>query len=244
MTKQNLSSKPSVEADAACASQEHAWLSKEVGSKSSSSGRIRRQRRAAILAAAEQEFAINGFKGTSTGNIAKRAGLAKAQLHYYFPSKEELYVELLESTLEQWDCHLPGPETELEPADVLRSYITAKLRLSWDRPELSKVFAGEVLRGAPVLKQQMIAGQQQWLVQREALFNRWIAAGKMLPIEPLQLIFMIWSVTQHYADYQAQVLLLMDQERLTEQDFDRISEQVVGIILRGCGISESTATDG
>jgi TetR/AcrR family transcriptional regulator len=209
------------------------------GPKSVNAGRIRRQRRAAILAAAEQEFAINGYKGTSTGSIAKRAGLAKAQLHYYFPAKEELYRELLGSVLEQWDCHLPGPETELAPAEVLRSYITAKLRLSWDRPELSKVFAGEVLRGAPVLKQYLIAGQRHWLDQREALFNRWIAEGKMLPIDPLQLVFMIWSVTQHYADYQTQVLLLMGQTSLTEQDFERISDQVVGIILRGCGIDES-----
>lgn len=207
--------------------------------KSVNTGRIRRERRAAILAAAEQEFSINGFKGTSTGNIAKRAGLAKAQLHYYFPSKDELYAELIESAVEQWDCHLPGPETELEPAEVLRSYITAKLRLSWDRPELSKVFAGEVLRGAPVLKQKLQAGQQQWLAERKALFNGWIDAGKMLPVDPLQLIFMIWSVTQHYADYQAQVLSLMEQERLSEQDFDRISEQLVGIILRGCGIDET-----
>tara|TARA_R110002167_G_scaffold110673_7_gene281304 strand:+ start:1108 stop:1794 length:687 start_codon:yes stop_codon:yes gene_type:complete len=201
-------------------------------------GRIRRKRVAMILAAAEQEFALNGFKGTSTRAVATRAGLAKAQLHYYFLTKEELYRALLASILNDWNCHLPGPETLLEPGQVLRNYITAKLRLSWDRPELSKIFAGELLRGAPVLKEYIFADQRQWLDQRELLFKRWIAEGKMLALDPLQLIFMIWSVTQHYADYQVQVEAMMGRTRLTEADFTQINEQVIGIILRGCGVAD------
>ena len=206
--------------------------------KTPKTGRIRRQRLAAILAAAEQEFAVNGYKGTSTSAIATRAGLAKAQLHYYFPAKEDLYRQLLETVLEQWNCHLPGIETDLPPAQVLREYITAKLRISWQRPELSRIFAGEMLRGAPVLKECIYDEQRQWLAPRIELFQRWIDEGKMLPIDPLQLIFMIWSVTQHYADYQPQVLVMMERDSLDEEAFNRICEQVVGVILRGCGVSE------
>lgn len=200
------------------------------------SGRIRRERCAAILAAAEEEFAINGYQGTSTAAIARRAGLAKAQVHYYFPAKEDLYRELLGSILDQWNCHLPGPETELEPTEVLTAYITAKLRLSWERPALSKIFAGEVLRGAPLLKEALFERQRAWLDQRRVLFGRWIEQGKMAPLDPDQLIFMIWATTQHYADYQAQVLAMMGREALTEADFTLVSEQVVGILLRGCGV--------
>jgi TetR/AcrR family transcriptional regulator len=213
-------------------------IDSEDSSADSKPGRIRRQRVAMILAAAEQEFAVNGFKGTSTGAIAARAGIAKAQLHYYFSTKEDLYRQLLGAILDDWNCHLPGSETEQEPAQVLRNYITAKLRLSWDRPELSKIFSGELLRGAPVLKEYMFADQRQWLDQRELLFKRWISEGKMLPVDPLQLIFMIWSVTQHYADYQAQVEFMMGERQLSEQDFSAISEQVIGIILRGCGVAD------
>lgn len=209
--------------------------------KTPRTGRIRRERRATILAAAEQEFAINGYKGTSTNAIAQRAGLAKAQVHYYFPSKELLYRELLVSILDQWNCHLPGPETDQPPGVVLGNYITAKLRLSWERPELSKIFASEVLRGAPVLREHMFSAQRAWLDEREALFRRWIDEGRMRALDPTQLIFMIWSVTQHYADYQAQVLAMMGREALTEADFEAISAQVIDILLRGCGVEAPSA---
>nr|WP_242521579.1 TetR/AcrR family transcriptional regulator [Motiliproteus sp. SC1-56] len=189
------------------------------------------------MAAAEQEFAINGFKGTSTSAIARRAGLAKAQVHYYFPSKEALYRELLRSIMDAWNCHLPGPETQQEPGEVLAGYINAKLRLSWERPALSKIFAGEVLRGAPLLREELFDRQREWLAQRTQLFQRWIEQGKMAPLDPTQLIFMIWAATQHYADYRAQVLAMMEQEELTETDFVTISEQVVAFLLRGCGVA-------
>ena len=201
-------------------------------------GRIRRQRRAAILAAAEQEFAQNGFKGTSTGAIAASAGLGKAQLHYYFPSKHELYEELLLSALNQWNCSLESISVDDDPAVVLGEYICAKLRLSWERPALSQVFAGEVLRGAPVLREHAFHGQRQWLADKSKVFQGWVEQGKMDPVDPVQLIFMIWSVTQHYADYQAQVLGLMGQDSLSDTDRQRITEQLVTIILKGCGVRQ------
>ncbi|OMH28455.1 TetR/AcrR family transcriptional regulator [Motiliproteus sp. MSK22-1] len=214
--------------------------SKNKPKKTVNTGRIRRERKAAILAAAEKAFALNGFKGTSTSSIAKAAGLGKAQLHYYFPSKSDLYQELLLSIMEQWNCTLENITAEDDPAEVLREYICAKLRLSWDRPELSKIFAGEVLRGAPVLQEYCFEQQRAWLAHKSDVFKCWIDAGKMDPIDPVQLIFMIWSVTQHYADYQAQVLGLMNQKALSEEHFVCVSEQVVQIIFKGCGIDASS----
>ncbi len=203
-------------------------------------GRIRQERLAAIMAAAEQEFAINGYRGTSTSAIARTAGLAKAQVHYYFPSKEDLYRELLLTVIDQWNCPLEGITAEDEPAEVLEAYIREKLRVSWERPALSKIFAGEVLRGGPVLKAHLLDGQKAWLRHKTEVINSWIRLGKMDPVDPVQLIFMIWSVTQHYADYQAQVLALMEQESLTAADLERVTDQVVSIIFRGCGISQKT----
>ena len=46
-------------------------------------GRIRQKNQHAILAAAAEEFARHGFKGTSMSTIAQRVGLPKANLHYY-----------------------------------------------------------------------------------------------------------------------------------------------------------------
>ncbi len=212
--------------------------------KGINTGRIRRQRRAAILAAAEQEFAINGFKGTSTSAIAKAAGLAKAQVHYYFPNKEGLYQELLHSIMDEWNCRLEGITAADDPAQVLGDYIGAKLQLSWQRPELSKIFAGEVLRGAPTLKAKQFSQQRDWLSEKAEVIQSWIDQGKMDAVDPVQLIFMIWAVTQHYADYQAQVLGLMEQDSLSEADMQRITAQVVAIIFKGCGISSAARATG
>ncbi len=198
-------------------------------------GRIRRERRASILAAAESEFSVNGYKGTSTSAIAKAAGLAKTQLHYYFPSKDDLYYELLANMAGQWSCPLADVTADDDPAVVLRRYISAKMQTSWERPALSKIFAGEVMRGAPMLKQQF-AEQRQWLDHISDVIRCWIALGKMDRVEPEHFIFMIWAVTQHYADYQTQVLALTGGQCLDEADLSMVTEQVVRIIFKGCGI--------
>ncbi len=207
-------------------------------SKDVKEGRIRRERCAEILQAAEHEFAINGFKGTSTRAIADRAGLAKAQVHYYYASKEELYCELLDNILDEWNRTLAPINDADQPATVLRNYITAKLRLSIERPEASKIFAGEILRGAPVVGAHLRGRQRQWLSDYCAVIQGWIDRGLMDPLDPLQLIFMIWAVTQHYADFDVQVLALMDKEAFEESDLTRITEQICTIILKGCGLGE------
>ncbi|MCW8884817.1 MAG: TetR/AcrR family transcriptional regulator [Motiliproteus sp.] len=199
-------------------------------------GRIRRERRAAILAAAEHQFALNGYKGTSTSAIAKAAGLAKAQIHYYFPSKDDLYIELLSTIAAEWNDSLEGLTADEEPAQVLRRYILAKLRVSWQRPELSKIFAGEVMRGGPFLEQEHFGRQRLWLQDKVDVIRTWIAKGQMEPVDPTHFIFMIWAVTQHYADYQAQILALTDSQLLDEEDLARVANQVTQIIFRGCGI--------
>ncbi|HEY5718535.1 MAG TPA: TetR/AcrR family transcriptional regulator [Motiliproteus sp.] len=199
-------------------------------------GRIRRERCAAILAAAEQEFAQHGFRGTSTQAIADGCGLAKAQVHYYYETKEVLYRALLEQILNDWNCPLDGVSAEDDPATVLSQYIHAKLRLSWERPERSRVFAAEVMRGAPALREYLHREQRAWVDRFSAAIEGWIAQGRMRPLDPLQLIFMLWSVTQHYADYEAQVLLFMQSEQLSEADLEQITVQVTSLFLQGCGI--------
>lgn len=204
-------------------------------------GRIRRERCAAILAAAEKLFAQDGFRGTSTQAIAEAAGLAKAQVHYYYETKEVLYRALLEQILNDWNCPLDAVTADDEPFQVLSSYIETKLRESFLRPERSRVFAAEVMRGAPALREYLHHEQRAWVERFSAVIEAWIAQGKMRPLDPLQLIFMLWSVTQHYADYEAQVLLFMQRERLSEADFERVKGEVTALFLRGCGVEPPTA---
>src|SRR3546814_3474914 len=106
-----------------------------------SPGQIRGRNRALLLAAAEEVFATQGYRGATTAAIAKKAGLPKANVHYYFGTKEALYAAVLEDILGLWLGELDRITEERDPATALGDYIRAKVRLSRERPLASKVYA-------------------------------------------------------------------------------------------------------
>ena len=115
-------------------------------------GRIRQKNEESILAAAAEEFARYGFKGTSMNAIATRAGLPKANVHYYFNSKLGLYVEVMRHILE------------------------------------------------------------------------------------------LWAGTQHYADFSDQIRRI-NGKRMTRADFAHASDNLIAIILKGCGLTPPPPAD-
>jgi len=190
-----------------------------------------------ILAAAERVFAGAGFGGATMAAIAAEAGLPKANLHYYFGSKEVLYRTVLAQTLQDWlePTHVITPEAD--PKTAIETYIRAKMALSAQRPHASRVFANELLHGAPVI-QPLLTGALRELVQaKAAVIAQWIAAGRMAPVDPVHLFFTIWAATQTYADFEVQVCAVLGQPALTDQDHARATEHVVALLLRGCGLA-------
>ncbi|MFY9178782.1 MAG: TetR family transcriptional regulator C-terminal domain-containing protein [Venatoribacter sp.] len=196
--------------------------------------RIRTQNTENILAAAEQEFVLHGFKGTSMQSIADRAGLPKANIHYYFGNKEGLYRSLLEHILEKWMKLLDGL-TEGEPKDILEHYIRSKVRLSFSEPNASKIFAMEIIQGAPFLKDYLEGPLLAWVKEKSDLINSWIWQKKMPEIDPVQLIITIWANTQHYVDFSVQVLAITTQTSYSEAQQKRIEDFVASSILKIIG---------
>ena len=203
-------------------------------------GRIRQKNVEAIIKAAEEEFARHGFKGTSMNTIAQNVGLPKANLHYYFSNKLGLYLAVLRNIVNLWDGVFNSLSAEDDPAQALEAYIRAKMEFSRRHPKASRIFAMEVISGSPHLSRYFSEGYTQWFGERMAVFQRWIDDGKMAPVDPAHLIFMLWSTTQHYADFASQITRATQKSRLTKQDFEHAADQVVGIILRGCGLTPST----
>ncbi|MBK8454228.1 MAG: TetR/AcrR family transcriptional regulator [Thiofilum sp.] len=200
-------------------------------------GRIRKFNEAKILQAAELEFAEHGYKGASINNIAQRAKLAKANIHYYFGSKQELYLKVLETTLKLWDQTLNDFKPEDDPALVLSTYIRQKITFAQSNPFASRIFAKEILSGAPELKAYLNKDYYEWFQGRVAVIESWIAQGKILPINPTHLIFLLWSSTQHYADFETQILAAQGKRKLTQKDYDTASQTLTEVILRGCGLT-------
>lgn len=199
-------------------------------------GRIRTLNRARILQAAEEIFAEQGYRGATTAAIAKRAGLPKANLHYYFGTKEALYRAVLDAVLDLWLSELDSITTDQDPGEALARYIHAKVMYSKTRPHASRVFANEVIRGARAIKGFLGADLVKRIEEKSAVLEAWVAAGQMEPVDPVHLFSIIWAASQHYADFEAQVTALKGGGRLSDQDYQAAAETITRFVLRGCGI--------
>ena len=200
-------------------------------------GRIRQQNEEIILKAAEDEFARHGFKGTSMNAIALKAGLPKANLHYYFTNKLGLYIAVLSNIIELWDRTFNTLTAEDDPAQALSRYIRAKMEFSRQQPQASRVFAMEIISGGACLTEYFTQDYRIWFQGRAAVFQAWIDAGKMDPVDPVHLIFLLWGSTQHYADFATQICRVSGRSRLTRQDIQDASDNLIRIILKGCGLT-------
>lgn len=197
-------------------------------------GRVRKKNQSLILKAAGQDFLEHGFKGASIKSIAERAGIPRANVHYYYKNKEAIYQDILSEIVELWDSSILTSDDE--PAKVLGDYIYAKVMYSNTNPEASRIFAGEFIHGAPRLQDYLHTSFKKWIDEVKATIQKWIAQGKMDNVDPLYLLFTIWGATQHYADFSPQVTVAMGKDKLTDEDFEQVAKTLTHIILKGCGI--------
>jgi TetR/AcrR family transcriptional regulator len=191
--------------------------------------RIQSENEALILDAALEVFSAFGFRGSTVDQIAARSGLSKPNLLYYFRSKDEIYKAVLERTLALWLTPLQALDPAKDPVEELTRYISAKLDMSFANPQASRLFANEILHGAPKIE-AFLKGPLKALVDRKAeVINGWVKDGKLAPIDPYHLIFAIWAVTQHYADFAVQVEAVIG----AMPQAPALKEQVCKLLLRG-----------
>ena len=195
--------------------------------------RIQKKNRKAILDAALEVFSAHGFRGSTIDRIAERAGLSKPNLLYYFPSKDAIYVAVLEDTLASWLGPLTTLDPDGDPLEEIGHYIAAKLEMSRIRPEASRLFANEILHGAPAIG-GFLSGPLKDLVDAKAtVISGWITDGRLRPIDPRHLIMMIWAVTQHYADFDTQVQAVLGDDGAPGQRFEDAKATLISVLLEG-----------
>ncbi|KFE35842.1 TetR family transcriptional regulator C-terminal domain-containing protein [Thioclava atlantica] len=167
--------------------------------------RIQKVNRKKILDAALEVFSAQGFRGATLDQIAAEAGLSKPNVLYYFPSKEAIHAALLAGLLDIWLAPLRAMDPQGEPRDEIMSYMRRKLEMSREMPRESRLFANEVLQGAPRIGDGLSTDLKALVDDKAAVIRDWIAQGKLAPVDPHHLIFSIWALTQHYADFDVQV---------------------------------------
>jgi len=206
----------------------------------STGGRTRQKNEGLILEAAEAVFAETGFNGASMQAIARRAGLPKANIHYYFGTKEGLYVSLLNRILDEWvEGSLGHIRAGADPAAALAAYVAEKIDWSRRRPLASKVFANEVIHGARQIMPYLTGKLRQTVADKVAVIDGWAAAGRIAPVDGLHLILSLWAMTQTYADFEAQIGAVTGKDSLDRADFDRATAHVTAMALAVCGLAPS-----
>ncbi|MEJ8561908.1 TetR family transcriptional regulator C-terminal domain-containing protein [Yoonia sp. GPGPB17] len=190
--------------------------------------RIQQRNRAAILSAGLDVFSQFGFRGTTLDQIAEAAGLSKPNLLYYFASKEAIHAALLERLLETWLDPLKALDGAGDPVAEIMGYARRKLAMSRDYPRESRLFANEVLQGAPRIENILKNDLKALVDEKARIIKAWVDEGKIADIDPHHLIFSIWALTQHYADFDVQVRAVLGRD----DPFDGAEEHVAKVIAR------------
>ncbi|MCP5074103.1 MAG: TetR/AcrR family transcriptional regulator [Rhodobacteraceae bacterium] len=172
--------------------------------------RIQAEKEEQILQAALDVFSTNGFRGSTLDEIADAAKMSKPNLLYYFATKEMIHRELIDRLLDTWLDPLRALDPEGDPLTEIRAYVRRKIEMARDFPRESRLFANEVLQGAPRIQSEL--NDLKVLVQEKAkIIQGWSEAGKLADCDPVHLIFSIWSTTQHYADFDVQVRAVLGE---------------------------------
>lgn len=189
-------------------------------------------KKTAILDAALQTFSRYGLHGATVEQIAEAADVSKTNLFYYFPSKDEVYVAVLERLLTNWLDPLQMLEVDSNPVEAIGNYIRSKVEFSRSSPEASRLFCLEIVQGAPLVGRVLRTSLKKLVDEKAGVINAWIGAGKLAPIDPYHLIFSIWSITQHYADFAAQIKAItgrgLDDDTFFEETVNSIQTLILG----------------
>ncbi len=186
-----------------------------------------------ILEAAKRLFAQRGYGGVSLDHIAREVGTAKQNLLYYFSSKESLYRRVLHGVLDVWLSYMAAiAHNADDPEMALRKYIAGKLRFSREHPFDSRVYANEVIAGAPLFAQEIRDRVLPALQADIAVFNRWAELGVCRPVDAAHLMVVLWASTQAYADFASQICLVLGKSELEAPDFDAAEALLVDMVLR------------
>lgn len=167
--------------------------------------RIQQKNRAAILEAALDVFSRHGFRGATLDQISSAAGLSKPNVLYYFPSKEAIHEALVGALIDTWVQPLHDLDPNGDPVEEILAYVRRKLDMSRQMPRESRLFANEIVQGAPRFGAEITGGFKDLVDEKAAVIRGWAEAGQINPLDPYHLIFSIWATTQHYADFDVQV---------------------------------------
>jgi len=195
--------------------------------------RIQEEKEELILEAALEVFSQRGFHGSTIDQIAEVAGMSKPNLLYYFRTKEAMHRALIDRVLENWLEPLQAFDADGDPEEEIRSYIRRKLEMAREFPRESRLFANEILQGAPHIAGVLDGPLKELVDEKAEVIRVWITSGKVRDCDPHHMIFSIWSTTQHYADFDVQVKAVLGSGRDGADRFEEAARFLEGLFVSG-----------
>lgn len=195
--------------------------------------RIQKEKQDIILEAALEVFSLHGFRGATIDQIAAQAGMSKPNLLYYFPKKEEIHRRLIGELLVTWLAPLAEFDEDGDPFTEIRSYIRRKLEMARDFPRESRLFANEMLQGAPRVSEMIEVDLKSLVDEKAQVLLTWMDQGRLARTDPYHLIFSIWATTQHYADFDVQVRAVLGKNRNGEGRFEDAARYLEQLFMHG-----------
>lgn len=174
--------------------------------------RIQLRNRKKIMTAALEVFSQHGYRGATLDQIAEAAGMSKPNLIYYFDGKEAIHVAVLNALMDEWLAPLAEMDPDGDPLQEILGYIRRKMEMSRKYPRESRLFANEILQGAPRMAPHLKSTLKPLFEEKCALIEGWAADGRLAQTDARQLVLSIWAITQHYADFEAQIRVLIPDE--------------------------------
>ncbi|WOD06517.1 TetR/AcrR family transcriptional regulator [Marinomonas sp. GJ51-6] len=211
-------------------------MTKITRAKDQLKSHIREQNQALILETSERVFARQGLAKTTTQMIANEAGLPKANIHYYYRSKKDLLEAVLERILRLWLDSVSEFNVEDESRINLTRYISEKVDQSRMNKNASKVFAMALIGEEPFVLDYLKRLFVTELAREKATLQTWIDQGLMAPVSTEHLFISIWAMTQTYADFDAQVKIVLQKDTLEDSDYEEAKQFITRMVLASCGV--------
>ena len=187
-----------------------------------------------VLQVAQALFAERGYRGTSLRDIAKRIGIKAPSLLHHFPSKQQLYIAVLDRMFESIEDRANAIAWGREsPQERMRQAVADAIDFIASRPDFVRIMwkemADESGVGRPVLKRRLpplfsIALNFIFRGQREGAFRP--------EVDPQHFMWSLNSITLGYFTTAAQVRRLWSINLLEPTMIERRKREVIDMVER------------
>ena len=159
-------------------------------------------------------FAECGYEGTSIATVAEQAGLSKQNLMYYFPTKQALYQRVLDDVLDDWLERMDQPGRSRRRAGRRAARLHPGQAALFARAALglARVCDGGHQRRARCTASRYASAWCRWCARISTCSSAGSREGRIAAVNATHLLFAIWAMTQSYADFAAQMGLVLNQQ--------------------------------